>query len=189
MRATLLTQLATLTAAAFVATGCGLSDPYKSRSGPPTPAGTTSAPRAASPRGADGPRTPSASAVPPSGGAGTPQAALTRFAQLYVNWRAGQLAEHSEELAAISTGQARAQALSLAGRAGALERYQVTNTGSVTAIAAGQGPERERFAVVTDETTSGAGPYRGLPATSHVTWATVAHTPNGYVVTGWYPTS
>lgn len=68
-------------------------------------------------------------------------------------------------------------------------RYEVANSGSVTAVGTGQGSERGRWVVVTNELTSGTGPYLGLPATSHVTWATLTHQRGGYVITGWYPAS
>ena len=41
----------------------------------------------------------------------TPQAALERYARLYVNWTADRVAGIQRELASLSTGQARAQAL------------------------------------------------------------------------------
>ena len=81
------------------------------------------------------------------------------------------------------------QALALAARAAVLARYDVTNSGTVTAIAAGQGSEQGRWAVVTNELTTGTGPYLGLPATSHVTWATVIRTRHGYVIDSWNPAS
>ena len=115
--------------------------------------------------------------------------ALSRFAWLYVNWTAAQLPQRARQLAQISSGQARAQALALAARAAALEQYQVTNSGTVVAIAAGKDQESGRWAIITNELTNGTGPYLGLPATSHVTWATVQHQPTGYVITGWYPAS
>jgi hypothetical protein len=175
---------------AFTLAGCGLADPYQGHPAAP-PAGAVTAPpaRAASPRGEDGPRTTNS---PPSGSeavTSTAQAALERFAWLYVNWQMTQLPERARQLAALSVGQARAQAHALATRARTLERYQVTNSGAVTAIAPGRGQEQGRWAIVTNETTSGTGPYSGLPATSHVTWATIAHTRRGYVVNGWYPAS
>ena len=175
---------------ALMLAGCGLADPYQGHpAATPTGAGTAPPRRAASPHGDDGPRTPTS---PPPGAealASTPQAALERFASLYVNWHALQLPERARQLAALSVGQARAQAQALAARASALERYQVTNAGAVTAIAPGKRQEQGRWAVITNETTSGVGPYSGLPATSHVTWANVARTPRGYAVTGWYPAS
>lgn len=170
--------------------GCGLADPYQGHpAAPPTGAAAAPPARAAAPHGDDGPRAPTPSLPGSEALASTPQAALQRFARLYVNWRATQLPERARQLAALSVDQARGQAHALASRATALERYQVTNAGAVTAIAPGKGQEQGRWAVITNETTSGAGPYSGLPATSHVTWATVAETPRGYAVTGWYPAS
>jgi hypothetical protein len=177
--------LAIALAAALLA-GCGIHDPYQR----PTPAArSTTAPRAPAqpaPGQPDGPTQPQ---PPPAAGASSARAALERFASLYVNWQAVQLPERARQLAALSTGQARGQALALQDRAAALQRYQVANTGVLAALAPGQGPEQGRWAVVTNESTSGTGPYAGLPATSHVTWATVARTQNGYVITGWYPAS
>ena len=125
--------------------------------------------------------------VPAGLAAPSAQAALERFTRLYINWTAGELPGRSRQLAELATGQAQAQALALAARAAVLARNQVTNSGTVTAIAAGQGSERGRWAVVTNELTTGTGPYLGLPATSHVTWATVIHIRHGYVIDGWYP--
>jgi hypothetical protein len=121
--------------------------------------------------------------------AGTPQSAIERFAHLYTNWTASQLPQRAGQLAALSIGQAHTQALALAHAAATLERYQVTNRGTVVAIASGQGQEHGRWAVITNELTSGTGPYLGLPGTSHVTWATVTHQHGGYVIATWYPSS
>ena len=100
------------------------------------------------------------------------------------------LAADARKLALLSTGQARAQALAeVSDPPATLARYDVSNSGSVVAIATGQGAERGRWAVVTNEQTNGYGPYQGLPAASHVTWATVARVAGGWVVSGWYPGS
>ena len=120
----------------------------------------------------------------------SPQAALARYAALYVNWTAATLASDQRKLASLSTGQARAQALAQGAHPSpTVTRYAVSNSGSVVAIAVGHETERGRWAVVTDERTNGYGPYQGLPATSHVTWATVARVAGGWVVSGWYPGS
>ena len=110
---------------------------------------------------------------------------------MYVNWTAGTLAANERQLASLSTGQARAQAMAEGAHPSpTVGRYAVSNTGSVVAIAEGQGTERGRWAVVTVEQTNGDGPYQGLPATSHVTWATVARVAGGgWAVSGWYPGS
>jgi hypothetical protein len=170
---------------ALALAGCGLTDPY-------TPTRHSSSPASSDGAGEpddDGPSPPRASALP-GAAAATPQAALSRYAALYVNWSAATLVSDARKLASRSTGQARAQALAEGGDPPpTLARYDVSNSGSVVAIAAGQGIERGRWAVVTDEQTSGYGPYQGLPATSHVTWATLARVGPGWVVSGWYPGS
>lgn len=181
-------RLLAVAGCAALITGYGISDPYQSPAAPSTTTSTSTTPSGIEPGEHDGP-SQSVHPVPASASAATPEAALARFARLYVNWSAAGLATRARQLAAISSGQAHAQALGLAGRARALERYDVTNTGTVTAIAPGEGQERGRWAVVTNESTSGTGPYLGLPATSHVTWATVQHRHAGYVVSGWYPAS
>lgn len=176
--------------AAVALAGCGLADPYQGHpAAPPTGAATAPPRRAVAPHGDDGPRAPTPSLPGSNALASTPNAALERFARLYVNWQATQLPERTRQLAALSVDQARVQAHALATRATALERYQVTNAGAVTALAPGKGQEQGRWAVITNETTSGTGPYSGLPATSHVTWATVVDTSRGYAVSGWYPAS
>jgi hypothetical protein len=176
---------------AATAAGCGIHDPYQTHP-PATAASTTSGSTiraGAAPTEHDGPSQPPTVTLPASAAAPTPQDGLARFARLYGNWTAAQLTERSKQLAAISTGQARAQALQLATRAAVLQRYQVTNTATVVAIGPGRGEERGRWAVVTNESTSGTGPYLGLPATSHVSWATVQRQHTGYVVSVWYPAS
>ena len=176
---------------AAVLAGCGIQDPYKTSSTPAAPAtsSTTTAAAEGHPSDQDGPSQPPAQQLRASALASTAPQALSRFAELYCNWTAVQLPQRARQLGAISAGQARAQALQLAARAAVLERYQVSNAGTVVAIASGQGAEQGRWAVVTNESTSGTGPYLGLPATSNVTWATVQHTRTGYVVSGWYPAS
>jgi len=172
-------------------TGCGIHDPDRRVANPrPTTAAPATQP-AGSPEASehDGPEQAAAPRPAAADLASTPQAALERFARLYVNWTAAQLPERARQLAAASIGQAHSQVLGLAANTQTLERYQVTNTGTVVAIAPGQGEEQGRWAVVTNELTSGSGPYLGLPATSHVTWATVTRQPDGYVVSTWYPAS
>jgi hypothetical protein len=174
------------TALVLVLTGCGIHDPYTSTQR------TSSTVRNQEARvpDADGPSAPPAGATPRAA-AVSPQAALARFAALSVNWTAGSLSADERQLASLSTGQARAQALAESNHpAPAVARYAVSNAGSVVAIAEGRGTERGRWAVVTVEQTIGYGPYQGLPATSHVTWATVARVAGGgWVVSGWYPGS
>ncbi len=122
----------------------------------------------------------------------TPQAALERYANLDINWTANTVAGVQNQLAAISVGQARAQALQAAasyGHDSTLQASQVANTGTVVAIAPGQGPAAGWWVIVTRETTTGQGDYAGLPPTDHVTDAQVEHTRNGFVVSAWSPQS
>ncbi len=165
--------------------GCGISDPYT-----PQARMARAAPADAVTRGDDdGPRAPSAT-VPAAASASTPRAALARYGGLYVNWSAGALPAVQRRLVSISTGEARAQTLAESqAPPQALSTYAVSNSGQVVAIAPGQGAKRGEWAVITDEETTGEGPYQGLPATSHVTWATVQRSRAGWVVSGWYPGS
>lgn len=168
---------------ALLLAGCGISDPYTRTQRPERTA------TAAIERGEhDGPPPPPA--PPPGRGAAavTPQQALARYGTVYVNWTAATLPADERRLAAMSTGQARAQALAESSAPPAtLTRYWVANAGAVAAIAPGQGTERGKWAIVTDEQTGGEGPYQGLPATTHVTWATVTRSAGGWIVSGWYP--
>ena len=170
---------------ALASAGCGISDPYSAGHRSPRQASTSGVDEPDD----DGPPPPRVSATH-GAVVMTPQAALTRYAGLYVNWTAGSLAADARKLALLSTGQAHAQALAeVSDPPATLTRYDVSNSGSVVAIATGQGAERGRWAVVTNEQTNGYGPYEGLPAASHVTWATVARVAGGWVVSGWYPGS
>ena len=122
----------------------------------------------------------------------TPQAALERYANLDINWTAHTVAGIQDQLAAISLGQARAQALQAAasyGHDSTLQSSQVANTGTVIAVAPGQGPAASWWVIVTRETTTGQGDYAGLPPTDHVTDAQVQHTRNGWVISSWSPQS
>jgi hypothetical protein len=173
------------TALVLVLTGCGIHDPYTTTQYTPS---TASNQRAKVPDD-DGPPPPHPTATA-RGATPSAESALARYAALYVNWTAGTLAANERRLASLSTGQARAQALAEGVHPSpTVARYAVSNSGSVVAIAEGRGTERGRWAVVTVEQTNGHGPYQGLPATSHVTWATVARVGWGWVVSGWYPGS
>jgi len=192
------TRLALLAAAAALAVGCAsISDPYASGKTGTRPATSVTAPDAGDPAPERGGTIPAAtraaqgklvqrSAQP------TPQAALARYAQLYANWSAADVVARQRELAAISLGQARAQALQAAASAKAdtvLARSQVANTGEVVAIVAGEGPATGEWVIVTREQTSGRGDYAGLPPTLHLTYSQVTRTPRGWVVSRWSPQS
>jgi len=182
--------------------GCGLSDPYTSQhpattstSASTSTTSTTATATNADPAPERGGTIPNAAHTAqnnPAAGAGspTPQAALERYANLDINWTARTVAGIQDQLAAISVGQARAQALQAAasyGHDSTLQASQVANTGTVVAIAPGQGPATGLWVIVTRESTTGKGDYAGLPPTDHVTDAQVEHTHHGFVVSAWSP--
>ena len=168
-----------LVAIAAGVAGCGISDPYHhaTRSSPASP-----------------PTSPAAtatSAAPPgpsSTGASTAPVALARYAQLAINWTSRTLSRDQHQLADLSVGAARAQALQTAATYGArssLQHSQVTNQGQVTAIARGRGPRAGDWVITTQENTGGQGDYAGLPAQAHVYYAQVIHTRHGWTVSTW----
>lgn len=179
--------------------GCaGIANPYQTAS---IATHTTSTPTAAAAADAGDPspeRNGSVSAreqaatvrLSATAGSTSPEAALARYAALYVNWTATGVAANERQLAAISLGQARAQALQAAtslARDPELTKSAVSNTGSVVAIAPGQGAAAGLWVVVTREQTNGKGDYAGLPPTLHVIYAQLTRTTNGLVVTRWQP--
>ena len=100
--------------------------------------------------------------------------ALTRYALLYINWTAANVAANQRQLAAISLGQARAQALQAAAslaRDPELTKSAVSNTGTVVAIERWARRGRGLWVLVTREQTTGQGDYAGLPPTLHVIYA------------------
>jgi hypothetical protein len=179
--------------AATVLVGCGVTDPYASNR-----ATTASGPSATVAESGDPPRERGGT-VPPAAGAAdstlaadparsTPRAALIRYAQLYVNWSARDVLARQRQLASISLGQARAQALQAAAsvqRDKILTRSRVANTGQVVGVAPGEGAAEGQWVVVTREQTTGQGDYAGLPPTVHVTFAKLVHTQAGWVITSW----
>ena len=202
-----LTLAATLAAAltlalAVVISGCGITDPYH-------PAGqSTTAPTAAAASRIT--TAPADSGDPPGERGGTiptaaqqtqrqlvagaasvsPQAALERYASLYQNWRASGLIARQRQLASISLGQARAQALQAAASAAKdpqLTRSQVTNDGQLIAITPGRGAAAGDWVLVTRERTTGRGDYAGLPPTLHAIYARLTDQPEGWIVSSWQP--
>jgi hypothetical protein len=177
--------------------GCGIKDPYAGRALRTT---TTSTSTSTTPQAGD--PVPERGGTIPSGaqstqqqlaaraGARTPQAALSRYAQLEINWNAGDVGRDQRELAAISLSQARAEALQAAasdGRDGFLQHSKVANSGTVVSIAQGQAAAAGRWVIVTSESTTGAGAYAGLPAALHVTYATLTRARSGWIVETWQP--
>ncbi len=108
---------------------------------------------------------------------------------LYVNWTADRVAGVQRELASLSTGQARAQALQAAAsytRDQTLAQSNVANSGHLVAITSSVTTPGQ-WVLVTSEQTSGTGDYAGLPPTLHVIYAQVTRTPSGWVVSEWAP--
>jgi hypothetical protein len=136
---------------------------------------------------AEGEDTPTAGDI-----ATTPQDALRRYALAYTNWNAATLPTHLRRLAALAVGPARLSALQTAAAFAPISQLvteRVRNTGSVLAIAAGQGAATGEWVVVTREQTSGEGSYAGLSATPHVTLAQVTRVGVGWAVCEWWPRS
>lgn len=187
--------------AATALAGCGITDPYAA--GRPRAASTHTAPTPATiaqtstdpapERGGTIPATARSNQqqLAPGAGAPTAQGALERYARLYVNWTAKTVAAIQRRLAAISLGQARAQALQAAAsydRDQTLAHSDVSNHGRLVAITPSLTGNGE-WVLVTSEQTTGQGDYAGLPATLHVTYARATQTPSGWVVTEWDPRS
>jgi hypothetical protein len=178
--------------------GCGLTDPYQQHSTTSDSTTTTAAITRldqADPtpeRAGTIPRSTQAAqnTLAPSAALATPEAALERYAQIYLNWTARDVVAVQRELASISLGQARAQALQAAASAardGELTTTQLANHGQVIALAPGQGSAAGRWVIVTSEQTTGHGDYEGLPPTQHIIYAQLARTRSGWIVTKWAP--
>ena len=195
---------ATIALAATVAValaGCGIGDPYQGRQ--PAGAAATTTTRTAAPpppdsgdpvpeRGGTIPKSAAAaqSKLTQNAGSATPQAALERYAQIYLNWTASRVVAIQQQLAAISLGQARAlaqQAAASASRDAQLTQSEISNSGQVVSLAPGQGAAAGQWVIVTSELTSGGGDYAGLPPTLHIIYAKVTNTPSGWVVNAWQP--
>jgi hypothetical protein len=126
----------------------------------------------------------------PSSLAPSPHAALLRYALLYTNWQAVSLPTVERRLASLAVGAARLTAEQIAASRSAiaeLAAHHVQNTGIVLAIAPGEGPARGQWIVVTQEQSTGTGPYAGLPPTLHVTLAAAEHLYQGWAISGWTP--
>ncbi len=176
--------------------GCGITDPYHHPAAPAT-TNTPASPAAswAPPSSVQNPGEPPAPPPPspanqtPTGLQRTPQAALARFAQLYINWSWRTLAADQRQLAAISVGAARLseqQAAAAAASDTTLRQARVFNTGRVVSIA----PSRTatgQWVIVTREQTGGNSQYDGLQASYHLTLAELTRLPGGWVVSKWSP--
>jgi hypothetical protein len=169
-----LTTLATLLAAATIAAGCGVNNPYQHARSTPvkTTVKTTISTRPV--------------VIEPDDA----RAVLRRYALLSINWTSHTLVAHQHQLAHLATGGARAQALQTAatyGTGSTLQESGVANHGQITSIAAGEGPAAGQWVITTRETTTGRGDYTGLPSQPHIYQAQLAHTPHGWEVSTWTP--
>jgi hypothetical protein len=75
------------------------------------------------------------------------------------------------------------------GAAAELAANHVENKGVLLAIISGEGPAHGQWVVVTQEQTTGSGPYSGLPTSPHVTLAKTVRLRNGFAVSQWNPQS
>jgi hypothetical protein len=185
--------LSALGAAALA--GCGIPDPYSAKQ-PASPGAATStsaitnadpAPErgGAIPGGARTAQSHVGAAAAPS----SPKAALTQYVRLYVNWSARSVVDVQHQLAALSIGQARAQALQAAAsyrRDQTLAQSGVANSGHLVAITPSLTTSGQ-WVLVTSEQTTGRGDYSGLPPTLHVIYAGLTRTASGWVVSEWAP--
>jgi hypothetical protein len=164
--------------------GCGNPDLESSKQGPaPAPVQNAGEPRAPAP--------PSARQQRPAAVRASPQAALSAFAELYVNWSYRTLAEHQRSLAQMSVGAARLSEQEAAARTAAdstIVRGQIYNRGQVVVLGRDQ-THSGWWVIVTREQTRGSSQYAGLPAAYHVTRARLAQVDGGFVVEQWLPQS
>ncbi len=194
--------------AAICVTGCGITNPYPTRTSSSSARATSEALTATStsvtPTAADAQDpaperhgtipTPTLAAENRVAAAGSPTArrAVLRYAALYVNWTARDLPARQRQLARLSVSAARQQALQEAASAPtdrALRASDVANYGQVISAQPGSGPAVGRWVIVTREQTTGQGSYHGLPFQLHVTYAITTHTRQGWEVSLWSPQS
>ncbi|MGI8506063.1 MAG: hypothetical protein ACR2MK_04535 [Solirubrobacteraceae bacterium] len=185
----------TLIAAAAAIAGCGISNPYQHASGPTSSTSTSTASSpAANPAQNPGelpaPAPPSASSQAPAKAQGTPEAAITQFATLYMNWTWRTLAAHQRELAVVSVGPARLSEQQAAAASAAdttIAQSRVHNNGQIISIARSL-TNPHQWVIVTREQTGGNSQYDGLQASYHVTLAELAQLKNGgWAVSKWLP--
>jgi hypothetical protein len=175
--------------------GCGIPDPYSARQPAATSTGTSTVSVTnadpAPERGGTIPAGASAaqSHIAADASQRSPEAALERYARVFVDWSAQSVVEAQRQLAALSIGQARAQALQAAAsyaRDQTLAQSRVANMGHLVAITRSLTTSGQ-WVLVTSEQTTGSGDYSGLPPTLHVIYAGLTRTPSGWVVSEWAP--
>jgi len=177
--------LAALFAAAAAAfSGCGIKDPLNDPALAPLAAETTAPNEVGVPQNPRPSRSALAAAAP------TPIAAIRRFAELYINWRAETLADHRRRLAALSIGDAssaEARAIAETGTDYELHRSHIANRGRIVAITPTIPYRSGVYLVITRERTTGTGIYDELEPAYHLTSATAVRIPGGWAVSQWHP--
>ena len=121
----------------------------------------------------------------------TPPAALTAFAELYINWSYQTLtARAADTRRDVGRRGATGRAAGRGDQRGGHDDRSRTlwNSGQIVSIA----PDHARpgtWVIVTREQTGGYSEYEGLPAAYHVTLARLARVPGGFAVSEWLPQS
>ena len=168
-----------------ILTGCGLANSTPSRSG------GGQAPPQANPGEHEGTISAAdARQAAPLDPAASPQLAVERFANAYINWTWRTLPADQERLAASAVGEARAaelQARQQTARDTPLARGRIYNTGQIVGVTTVRGGATGEWVAVTREQTGGEGEYAELRPTLHVTLATVRRVPGGFAVSSWQP--
>lgn len=160
--------------------GCGLADSggagqASSPANPGERPGTV--PKAAKPAG-------------PSHPAASPEQAVERFADSYINWTWQTLATDQAQLAASAVGEARAseeQAIQQTTRDTPLKRAEIYNSGVIVAVGRLRGGHSNEWVIDTREQTGGNSEYAGLQAAFHITLAAVSRVRGGWAVSAWRP--
>lgn len=177
--------LAFLAGLALLLAGCGLANHSSGSSSEHAAAGAS--PESPGEREGTAPAEKQPEPVNP---AGSPRAAVERFAESYINWSYATLAADEQRLAASAVGEARASELQSRQqtlRDRALARGRVFNTGTIVTVGLVAGAGGDVWACVTREQTGGEGEYASLAAAYHVTLATVRQVPGGWAVSAWRP--
>ena len=165
-------------AAAALLAGCGLSNPNTAQLGAftATSSSNTTAPVA----------TTSQPTAAPVGGASA-QATIRQYAGLWCDWTTTDLVAHEMQMAALSVGRARNQALLVVGTQRP-PSSSVTNTCTIESIAPGRSVAAGRWVLVTAAQTSTAA-TPSATALYHVTYITLAQRGGRYLVSSWSPQS